>query len=112
MLIGDGRPASADDPSLPPTPSTASSESSPPPSVVSFCPGRCECNISLSNQLQVVCAGHFENDFPIGTMRKDVEVLKITPGCRPLGDADSAMPFDSDTLGRLRREERDKGWRI
>ena len=77
MLIGDGRPASADDPSLPPTPSTASSESSPPPSVVSFCPGRCECNISLSNQLQVVCAGHFENDFPIGTMRKDVEVLKI-----------------------------------
>jgi hypothetical protein len=29
----------------------------------------------------VICRGHFNNDFPIGTMRKDVEVLKITPDC-------------------------------
>ena len=103
MLIGNGRSAS-EDPSLPP-PSTSSSPTS---SVVSFCPSRCECNISLSNQLEVVCSGHFENDFPIGTMRKDVEVLKITPGCRRSRDADSATAFDSDTLRRLRREERDK----
>lgn len=109
MLIGDGRSPSEADPSLPPPPSPSSPSSSPASSVVSFCPSRCECNISLSNQLQVVCAGHFENDFPIGTMRKDVEVLKITPGCRRSRDADSAMPFDSDTLRRLRREERDKG---
>ena len=106
MLIGNGRSASDNDSSLLPPAST----SNPTSTVVSFCPSRCECNISLSNQLQVVCAGHFENDFPIGTMRKDVEVLKITPGCRSRrDDVDSAMPFDSDTLRRLRREERDKG---
>ena len=52
----------------------------------------------------MVCAGHFDNDFPIGTMRKDVEVLEITPGCRRRGV--SEMHFDSDALGRLRREER------
>ena len=105
MLIGNGRSASDNDSSLLPPAST----SNPPSTVVSFCPSRCECNISLSNQLEVVCSGHFENDFPIGTMRKDVEVLKITPGCRSRDDADSVMmPFDSDTLRRLRREERDK----
>ena len=106
MLIGNVRPGSEGDPSQqPPAPSSPSS--SPASSVVSFCPARCDCNISLSNQLQVVCAGHFDNDFPIGTMRKDVEVLEITPGCRRRSsDGDSEMHFDSDALGRLRREER------
>ncbi len=53
--------------------------------MVSFCPAKCVCNITLSNQLQVVCRGHFDNDFPIGTLRKDVEVLKITPRCERRG---------------------------
>ena len=105
MLIGNVRPALESDPSHPP-PAPSPSSSSPASSVVSFCPARCDCNISLSNQLQVVCAGHFDNDFPIGTMRKDVEVLEITPGCRRSSDGDSEMLFDSDALGRLRREER------
>ena len=105
MLIGNVRPAASEsDPSHPP-PAPSPSSSSPASSVVSFCPARCDCNISLSNQLQVVCAGHFDNDFPIGTMRKDVEVLEITPGCR-LSGGDPEMHFDSDALGRLRREER------
>lgn len=50
-------------------------------SVVSFCPQKCQCNITLSNQLQVVCTDHFANNFPIETLRKDVEILKIVPKC-------------------------------
>ncbi|XP_059096993.1 protein artichoke-like isoform X2 [Tigriopus californicus] len=50
-------------------------------SVVSFCPQKCQCNITLSNQLQVVCTDHFSNNFPIETLRKDVEILKIVPQC-------------------------------
>ena len=107
MLIGNVHPAASEgDPSHPP-PAPSPSSSSPASSVVSFCPARCDCNISLSNQLQVVCAGYFDNDFPIGTMRKDVEVLEITPGCRRRSSGGvSEMHYDSDALGRLRREER------
>ncbi len=71
--------------------------------VVSFCPDRCSCNITISNQLQVgplnveiivfystwnycttflsqvICDSHFNHDFPISTLRKDVEILKIVP---------------------------------
>ena len=35
----------------------------------------------MANQLQVVCEEYFEYDFPIATLRKDVEVLKIVPRC-------------------------------
>ena len=54
----------------------------PATSVVSFCPDQCSCNITLANQLQVVCQEYFQYDFPIATLRKDVEVLKIVPKCR------------------------------
>ena len=103
MLIGDG--GSTSEESVPPTPRWSGGPTTPP--VVSFCPSRCACNITLSNQLQVVCTGHFDNDFPIGTMRKDVEVLKITPGCRSPGE-EGPMTFDTEPLRRLRREEFDK----
>ena len=50
--------------------------------IVSFCPQKCSCNITISNQLQVICDEVFQNDFPIETLRKDVEILKIVPRCR------------------------------
>lgn len=47
--------------------------------VVAFCPSRCACDISATNQLQVICSGHFVHDFPLEKLRKDVEVLTIEP---------------------------------
>jgi len=47
--------------------------------VVSFCPERCTCNITLANQLQVTCQEYFDHDFPVASLRKDVEILKIVP---------------------------------
>lgn len=39
--------------------------------------------------LQVICTEHFERSFPLSTLRKDVEILKIVPRCaRPNTDTD------------------------
>jgi hypothetical protein len=40
---------------------------------------RCQCDITASNQLQVTCHGHFNHDFPLEKLRKDVEILHIEP---------------------------------
>ncbi len=50
--------------------------------IVNFCPARCQCDITPSNQLRVVCTGHFVQDFPLERLRKDVEILKIEPELR------------------------------
>eukprot|EP00095_Tigriopus_kingsejongensis_P000473 maker-scaffold1054_size66621-snap-gene-0.8 protein:Tk00473 transcript:maker-scaffold1054_size66621-snap-gene-0.8-mRNA-1 annotation:"insulin-like growth factor-binding protein complex acid labile chain" len=74
--------------------SSPSSEQPATTTVVSFCPDKCTCNITISNQLQVICDDHFENDFPIETLRKDVEILRIVPRCRRR----ESGPNDSDCL--------------
>lgn len=55
-------------------------EESSATTVMSFCPERCVCNFTHpNNRLQVVCSGHFEHDFPLAELRRDVEVLHIEP---------------------------------
>jgi len=33
----------------------------------------------MTNQLQVTCQEYFDHDFPVSSLRKDVEILKIVP---------------------------------
>ena len=54
--------------------------------VVSFCPAKCSCNITMTNQLQVICDSHFDHNFPISALRNDVEILKIVPKCQKYRD--------------------------
>lgn len=48
--------------------------------IVSFCPDKCGCGFTNgTNQLEVVCQGHFEDDFPLEKLREDIEILRIQP---------------------------------
>ena len=50
------------------------------PSIVSFCPDKCSCDFTNeTNQLRVVCHGHFTENLPLAQLRSDVEILKIQP---------------------------------
>ena len=81
MLVQRNRQQQDDDAQQSKRGSSSSTTFSSSRSSVSFCPAQCSCNITIANQLQVICDTHFEHDFPISTLRKDVEILKIVPRC-------------------------------